>query len=58
MFLEAYTGAQGEKLTRESESLIVMVAGGNGQPVSVELQLTSPRILRRDAQSPSAAPKS
>ena len=58
MFLEAYTGAKGEELARESESLIVLVAGGNGKPVSVEFQLSSPRIQRRDAQSPIVAPKS
>ena len=58
MFQETYIGAKGEKLTRENESLIVLLAGGNGHPVSVEFQLTSPRIQRRDAQSPSAAPKS
>jgi hypothetical protein len=58
MFQETYTGAKGEKLTRENESLIVLIAGGNGKPISVEFQLSAPRILRRDAQSPSAAPKS
>jgi hypothetical protein len=58
MFQETYTGAKGEKLTRENESLIVLLAGGNGQPVSVEFQLSAPRILRRDAQSSSTAPKS
>jgi hypothetical protein len=58
MFQETYTGAKGEKLNRENESLIVLIAGGNGKPVSVEFQLFAPRILRRDAQSSSAAPKS
>jgi hypothetical protein len=58
MFQETYTGAKGEKLNRENESLIVLLAGGNGKPVSVEFQLFAPRILRRDAQSSSAAPKS
>jgi hypothetical protein len=57
MFQEPYTGANGEKQTRESESLVVLVAGGNGAPFSVEMQLIAPRIQRRDTENPPAPPK-
>jgi hypothetical protein len=52
MFQESYTGPKGEKLTRESESLIVQVTANSTQPVSVEMQLAAPRIQRRDAAPP------
>jgi hypothetical protein len=55
MFEEPYTGAKGEKLTRETESLTVLVTGGKADPVAVEMQLVAPRILRRDNE-PSATP--
>jgi hypothetical protein len=50
MFQESYTGPKGEKLTRESESLIVLVNASATEPVSVEIQLAAPRIQRRDAE--------
>lgn len=50
MFEEPYTGPKGEKLTRETEILTVLVTGGKGEPVAVEMQLVAPRILRRDGE--------
>lgn len=52
MFEEPYTGPKGEKLTREIESLTVLVTGAKGDPVVVEMQLVAPRILRRDGEKP------
>lgn len=51
MYQETYAGAKGEKLTRETESLTVLVAGGTTEPVTVEMQMIAPRIERRDAQT-------
>ncbi len=48
MFEEPYVGPKGEKLSREVESLTVLVTGGKGDPVAVEMQLVAPWILRRD----------
>lgn len=56
-FLESYPGPKGEKLSRESESLTVLVAGRNGGPLAVEMQLIAPRIQRRDAGKPPASPR-
>ncbi|MGA2654036.1 MAG: hypothetical protein ABSF28_26240 [Terracidiphilus sp.] len=50
MFEEPYAGPKGEKLTRETESLTVLVTGGKDEPVTVEMQLVAPRILRRDGE--------
>jgi hypothetical protein len=57
MYQETYTGPKGEKLSRETESLTVLLAGEKGQPVSVEIQLIAPRIQRRDAERPPVPPK-
>ncbi|MGA2219831.1 MAG: hypothetical protein ABSG51_17200 [Terracidiphilus sp.] len=57
MYQESYVGAKGEKLTRETESLTVLVAGGTTEPVTVEMQMIAPRIERRDAQTAPAAAK-
>jgi hypothetical protein len=50
MFEEPYLGPKGEKLSREIESLTVLVTGGKNDPVTVEMQLVAPRILRRDTE--------
>jgi hypothetical protein len=50
MFEEPYAGPKGEKLTRETESLTVLVTSGNSEPVTVEMQMVAPRILRRDSE--------
>ena len=57
MYQESYAGAKGEKLTRETESLTVLVAGGTTEPVTVEMQMIAPRIERRDAQTAPAVAK-
>jgi hypothetical protein len=54
VFQEFYQGVKGQKLSRETESLTVQIAGGNGAFPSVEMQLTAPKIQRRDAPTPSA----
>jgi hypothetical protein len=50
LFQEDYIDAGGQKLKRETESLTVLVKGGNGQPVAILFKLTAARILRRDTQ--------
>jgi hypothetical protein len=51
LFQEDYTDANGQKLKRETESLTVLVKGGNGQPVAILFKLTAERILRRDTRN-------
>ena len=48
-FEESVPGANGPAATRETESLLVMLAGGGSQAVAVEMQLQDLRIQRRDA---------
>jgi hypothetical protein len=56
-FLERYTDANGQRLNRETESLSVMLGGGYGQPVSLEMKLMDFRIMRRDVEKLNANPK-
>jgi hypothetical protein len=56
-YTEDYADSNGHTASRETESLFVLLSGGKGEPVSVEMQLTDLRIQRRDQEKPAAAAK-
>ena len=56
-YAEPYITINGAKLNRGTESLNVMIGGGFGAPVSLQMKLMDFRLLRRDTELLNAQPE-